>query len=197
MHDLTTEIAAAAARSVVEDGLEYGAAKRHALKQLGLPPRTALPSNEALEAAVLEHIAIFCADTQPAELLALRQIALVWMERMAEFRPHLSGAVWRGTATRLSDIYIQLYCDDSKSAEIMLINDGVRYQAGTLKGFARQDVGVLSLQVPCKALHSHVGIHLLNYDLNDLRQAPRNDAAGQSARGNLAALKALLAKTAS
>ena len=196
MHDLTTEIAAAAARAVVEDGLEYGSAKHHALKQLGLPPRTALPSNEVLEAAVLEHIAIFCADTQPAELLALRQMALLWMERLTEFRPHLSGAVWRGTATRLSDIYIQLYCDDSKSAEIMLINQGIRYEPGTLRGFAGLEVGVLSLQVPCKALQARVGIHLLNYDLDDLRQAPRNDAGGQSLRGSLTALKALLATSA-
>ena len=68
-----------------------------------------------------EYIALFCADTQPAELAALRELALVWMQRMADFRPFLGGAVWRGTATRLSDIYIQLFCDDPKSAEIALI----------------------------------------------------------------------------
>ncbi len=55
----------------------------------------------------------FCADTQPAELQALRELAALWMERLAEFRPHLSGAVWRGTATRLNDIHLQLYCDDT------------------------------------------------------------------------------------
>jgi hypothetical protein len=33
------------------------------------------------------------------------------MERMADFRPYLAGAVWNGTATRLSGIY-QLFCDD-------------------------------------------------------------------------------------
>lgn len=192
MQDVVSEIAAAAARAVVEDGLEYGPAKHHALKQLGLPARTALPSNERVEAAVIEHIAIFCADTQPAELRALRELALVWMERLAEFRPHLSGAVWRGTATALSDIYIQLYCDDSKSAEIMLINQGQRYDTGTLRGFAGRDVGVLSLQVPCKPLQTTVGVHLLTYDLDDLRIAPRHDASGQSVRGNLGALKTLL-----
>ena len=106
MHDLTTEIAAAAARAVVEDGLEYGSAKHHALKQLGLPPRTALPSNEVLEAAVLEHIAIFCADTQPAELLALRQMALLWMERLTEFRP---PPQWRGLARNCNTTFRYLH----------------------------------------------------------------------------------------
>ena len=50
-----------------------------------------------VEDAVFEYIELFCADTQPAELRALRELALVWMERMAEFRPHLTGAVWLGT----------------------------------------------------------------------------------------------------
>ena len=51
------------------------------------------------------------------------------MERLAQFRPYLGGAVWHGTATRLSDIYIQLFCDDPKSAEIALIDNNVDYEA--------------------------------------------------------------------
>ena len=64
---IDTEIAQAAAALVVDEGLEYGPAKRRALKQLGLPARTALPSNEQVEDAVREHLALFCADTQPLE----------------------------------------------------------------------------------------------------------------------------------
>ncbi len=41
MSTATQEIAATAARMVVEEGLEYGPAKRRAVKQLGLPQRTA------------------------------------------------------------------------------------------------------------------------------------------------------------
>ena len=29
----------------------------------------------------------------------MRELALTWMERLADFRPHLGGAVWHGTAT--------------------------------------------------------------------------------------------------
>ena len=43
MDALKEELAAVAARLVVEEGLEYGAAKRRAIKQMGLPARTALP----------------------------------------------------------------------------------------------------------------------------------------------------------
>src|SRR6476620_8797530 len=85
---LSAEIAATAAAMVVEEGLEYGPAKHRALKQMGLPPRTELPGNDLVEDAVREYIAVFCADTQPVELAALRELALVWMERLVQFRPY-------------------------------------------------------------------------------------------------------------
>ena len=107
MESLRAEIAASAARLMVDEGLDYGLAKHRALKLMGLPGRTALPGNDEIEDAVVDYLALFCADTQPMELRALRELAVVWMARMADFRPHLSGAVWRGTATRHSDIYLQ------------------------------------------------------------------------------------------
>ena len=192
-HNLKEQIAAAAAAMVVEEGLEYGPAKRRALKQLGLPARTALPDNDLVEAAVREYIALFCADTQPAELAALRQLALLWMQRMAEFRPFLGGAVWRGTATRLSDIYIQLFCDDPKSAEIALIEHQVDYEPRTVTGFTGESVEALSIRSLCKPLQETVGVHLMVYDHDDLRGALRPDARGLSPRGDLAAVAGLLA----
>jgi hypothetical protein len=192
MDSLQTEIAAAAARLVVEEGLEYGPAKRRAVKQLGLPARAALPDNDVLEDAVQEYIAIFHADTQPAELAALRQLALEWMERLVPFRPHLGGAVWHGTATRLSDIYLQLFCDDSKSAEIELIDHGVHYTPRTVNGLHGEPVEALSMSSLCPGLGEHVGVHLLVYDHDDLRGALRPDAKGRSPRGDLAAVRRLV-----
>ena len=52
MNDLALEIAATAARLVVEEGLAFGPAKHRALKELGLPTRTALPTNDVVEAQV-------------------------------------------------------------------------------------------------------------------------------------------------
>jgi hypothetical protein len=146
-----------------------------------------------VEAAVREYIALFCADTQPAELAALRELALVWMQRMAEFRPFLGGAVWRGTATRLSDIYIQLFCDDPKSAEIALIEHQVDYEPRTVTGFTGNSVEALSIRSLCKPLKETVGVHLMVYDHDDLRGALRPDAQGQSPRGDLASVVRLLA----
>jgi hypothetical protein len=187
------EIAATAARWVVEDGLEYGAAKRRAVKDLGLSSRTPLPSNELIEDAVREYLSVFCADTQPDELAALRAIALRWMQRLDDFRPHLGGAVWRGTATRHSDIYLQLFCDDPKTAEIRLIDERVRYDVSTVNGFHGDTVDALSIAVPCPELSQNVWVHLMIHDHDDVRGALKPDAQGRSWRGNLAALERLLA----
>ncbi len=198
MHDpiiagnMACEISITAARLVVEEGLDYGAAKRRAVKQLGLPLRTELPSHDEVEAEVRDYIALFCADTQPAELETLRRLALVWMQRMADFRPYLGGSVWHGTATKLSDIYIALFCDDSKSAEIALIDHRADYIARSIKGFDGAMVEALSIHAPCKALATDIGVHLMVYDYDDLRGALKPDSQGRTPRGDMAAVAKLL-----
>ncbi len=194
MDDLKSEIAAVAARMVVEEGLEYGAAKRRAVKQMGLSARSALPGNDDIEDEVRDYIATFCADTQAHELRALRLHAKAWMARMSAFRPHLGGAVWRGTATRLSDIYIQLFCDDSKSAEIALIDLRVSYVPRSVTGFNGDTVDALSVHSLCRELNEEVGVHLMIYDHDDLRGALKPDAKGRTPRGDLTALERLLAE---
>ncbi len=184
------EIAAIAARLVVEEGMEYAAAKRRAARDFGSRP--VLPSSEALEDAVREHIEIFCAETQPAELQALREAALVWMDRLAEFRPHVSGAVWRGTATRLASVHLDLYCDDPKAAEITLINAGVNYDVGSLGRPGREPLSVLTVSERSRTLGEPVTLHLLLHDLDDQRGALKPDARGRSWRGDLAALRRLM-----
>jgi hypothetical protein len=187
---LAAEIASAAARLVVDEGMEYGAAKHKAARQL-LRRRGAaadLPSTEQVEDEVRTHLQLFCADTQPAELRALRRIGLRWMERLAEFRPHLGGAVWRGTATRLSAIHLDLYCDDPKSAEITLINLGVDYDSADAGG----DAPVLAVADRGAELGEPVTLLLAIRDHDALRGALRPDSRGRSWRGDAAALRRLL-----
>ena len=192
-HEL--EIAHAAARLIVEDGMEYGPAKRQAHKALALPPRASLPDNDLVEDAVREYIAVFCADTQPVELLALRRLALTWMARMEMFRPYLTGAVWHGTATRHSDIFVQLFCDDPKSAEIALIDHGVSYEPRTVTGFQGGSVEALSLLSRSSELDTLIGVHLMVYDHDDLRGALKPDQKGRVPRGDLAAVQQLIEDT--
>lgn len=197
MSAVTAELAAAAARFVVEEGLEYAAAKRKAAR--ALPPargggRAELPSNEAVEDEVRAHIALFHADTQPQELAALRRVALRWMQRLEAFRPHVSGAVWRGTATRLSAVHLDLFADDPKSPEIALINLGVDYDvADGGAGRRGEPLSVLSVGERNAELGDWVTVHLSLRDHDDLRGALVRDAAGRSWRGDTRALEVLLA----
>jgi hypothetical protein len=185
------EIAAAAARLVVEEGLEYGAAKRRAQRDLGRRG-AALPSNEALEAQIRDYIATFCAETQADELRALREVALQWMQRLHAFRPHLTGAVWRGTATRLSSVHLELYCDDAKSAEFALLDQRIGYDVGALERPGEEPLTVLTVASHSAALNESVTVHITVLDHDDLRGALKPDAQGRSWRGDAGALHALL-----
>ena len=196
--ELTLEIAAVAAGLVVDEGLEYGPAKRRAAQQVGRRSARAadLPDNETLEDAVREHIALFCADTQPAELAALRQVAALWMARLAAFRPHLCGAVWRGTATRLSVVHLELFCDDSKAAEIALLDQRVDYDVGSVTGPRGRPIDVLLIDHPCREMGESITVQLTVLDHDDLRGALKPDARGRSQRGDLAALERLMQDSA-
>jgi hypothetical protein len=184
------DITQAAARLVVEEGLEYGLAKRKAARNLARRQVRAadLPSNEQVEDEVREYLAIFHADSQPSELAALRRLAGQWMERLAEFRPHLAGAVWRGTATRRSAVQLELYCDDPKSAEIALLNLHVDYEVG---GNGNQ-TDLIRLEAPCRELGQAVPLFLWVLDRDDLRGALKPDSRGRNWRGDLAALNRLM-----
>jgi hypothetical protein len=115
------------------------------------------------------------------------------MDRLDAFRPHLGGAVWRGTATRHSDVYLQLFCDDPKAPEWALLNHRVAYHPGEVKGWRGEPVPVLTLRVRCEELGQWALVHLMLHDLDDLRGALRADAQGRKPRGDVAAVRRLLA----
>jgi hypothetical protein len=196
---LTSELAATAARLVVEEGLEYGPAKRRALKLIGKTGarHVDLPDNNRLEDEVRDYLLLFCAQTQPLELAALRGLAAIWMARLTEFRPHLAGAAWRGTATRLSSLHIDLFCDDTKSAEIALINLGLDFDVSSQpRGSGGEPFDVLSFACRCAELNETVTIHLAVRDLDDLRGALKPDARGRTQRGDLSGLRRLIEQEA-
>ncbi len=196
--ELTHEIAATAARIVVEEGAEYGAAKRRAARQLarGASRAPELPGNDLVEDEVRSYLELFHADTQPHELALLRTLALGWMERLASLRPYLCGAVWRGTATRLSAVHLELYADDAKAAEIELINQRIDYRVASAHGPHGDSVDQLIIDVTHRVLEVVVPVCLTVLDHDDLRGRLRPDARGRSERGDAAALRRLLESTA-
>ena len=151
-----------------------------------------LPDNQQIEHAVREHLSLFRAETQPQELHALRRLALIWMDRLAEFRPHVCGAVWNGTATALSAIYLELFCDDPKLAQITLVNKGFSLEASSESRNSADDTTTVGFIDKCEELGSDIDILLSIKDYDMLRTRSRPGRQGRPSRGDAAQLRRLM-----
>lgn len=213
---LRTELAAAAARLIAEEGCDYGQAKRRALHELlGAhgATRALLPDNAEIEHELRRHLQLFAADTHPALLAALRRTAQRLMADLAAFNPHLVGAVLGGTATEHSDIELHLYTDSAKDVEIHLMNAGIDFDASDAHagdGPVAQEQLLFMTTVQrdgdgAAGMPRRAGVRLSIYEHDAIRVAPRMRAlpaaefgvhpVAASGRANLAALQRLIAET--
>ena len=125
-------ICSAAARLIAEDGMtNYAQAKRKALRQLGLPDGTPLPTDGEIDDALREWQAVFQDEEQRQRIEHLRRKAIELMTILQEFRPYLTGSVLDGTAGRFAEIDLQLFADSAKEVEIFLLNRGIPYTHDT------------------------------------------------------------------
>jgi hypothetical protein len=207
--DTQIEIAAAAARLIADDGLDYASAKRRAAGDVlgGSASRRALPDNALIEIELRRYLATFGGDRHRQQLAALRSLALDLMERLAAFDPHLVGAVLNGTATVHSDIHLHLYTDSAKDVELFLMEHGIDYEAddpGAQAGDRAAPSEELRFVVPARAesLPARIGVVLSVHDRDAIRVAPRHRSAAAglhpveaSGRAGRKALRELLAAT--
>jgi predicted nucleotidyltransferase len=177
MSSIRSELAATAARWVVEDGLSYAQAKHKAAAALGASSRQALPDNDVMEMAVFDYIDTFCAEEQAADLAVLRRLALRWMDHLDQWHPYVLGAVWRGSATRHSDITLHLFSVDTKALEIELINQGVEFDVLEPQAWQRGACEVIVIeQVVTDWAHSVI-LNLVLHDGVEPASARSADAA--------------------
>jgi hypothetical protein len=188
---LRAEIAIAAARLIVEEGADYGSAKRRAARDIlgNQKPRSdILPDNTQIEDEVRAHLALFFSETQPKRLLHLRQLALELMTMLTAFSPYLTGAVLNGTASEHSDIHLQLFAESSKDVSVFLMDHRIQYDVSDSAHFKRPGDTVETFSF----LWHHEGIHLTVYDSNDVRGALKPNSNGKSDRLDIGGLQALL-----
>ncbi|AIY40022.1 putative nucleotidyltransferase [Collimonas arenae] len=196
LEQLRAEIAAAAARMIAEDGADYGTAKRKALELCVGSTRARsgsfMPDNAQIEDEVRIYNELFFADTQPARLLHLRQLAVEIMGELAQFRPYLTGAVLNGTAGEHSDIYLHLFVDSPKDVEIFLFNKNVQFELSSspsLKSGGNNDpVETVSF------MYKREGLHLTLYETDDLRGNIRAASGKRMERADLNTVLALINK---
>jgi len=174
-----------AARLIAEEGIsDYSQAKRKALRQLGLPESTPLPSNAAVEAALREWQAVFQDEEQIERVAHLRRKAAELMEILQEFRPYLTGSVLDGTAGRYAEIDLQLFADSAKEIEIFLLNRGIPYSHATPRNDRAEAVLVVESE--------DAVANLVVYPTLDERITPKGRDGRPRERARLTAVQALL-----
>lgn len=200
---LRQEIAAIAARMIAEDGADYRTAKRKAAQQILGNRRLNgdfMPNNSQIVEEVRLYNALFFADTQPARLAHLRQLAIEIMTELAAFNPYLTGAVCNGTAGNHADVHLQLFVDSAKDVEIYLLNKNVQFEISESENSNRPTKQARNSSEPLEILsfiYKREGVHLALYETDALRGSIRpGGTAGDSGeykdRVDLAAARLLI-----
>lgn len=164
-------IAQQAARLIAEDGLQdYALAKLKAARQIGAPDTHNLPNNSEVEQALRDYQSLYQKDEQGERLRLLRRQALAVMQQLERFNPYLIGSVLNGTATRYSDINLQVFADSAKAVELFLLSKQLPYKSGEIRlhfGGDARAFPVFTLQ----GEDTEINITVLATE--DLRQIPR------------------------
>lgn len=122
-------IADLAAQLIAEHGIQdYSLAKRKAARQLGLPESQGLPSNDEIDAALIQRQDLYDPVEQAAILATLREQALAVMGIFQRFHPILTGAVATGAVSEHSLIELEITADSSKDFEQYLVNEGIEFK---------------------------------------------------------------------
>lgn len=129
-------IAMQAAKLLAEHGIrDYALAKRKAARQLGVPVRHGLPSNEEVEQALLAYQTLFEPEYRQG-LVEMRRQALDVMSVLERFEPHLTGGLVHGAVSRHSEIEIEIHADSSKEFEQFLLNGEIEFRVEERRGGA-------------------------------------------------------------
>ncbi|MGE0801491.1 MAG: UDP-N-acetylmuramate--alanine ligase [Lautropia sp.] len=185
------EIAALAAQLIADGGLDYQSAKRKAARQLfgdGLAARQ-MPDNDEIDRSLLEYLQLFDPD-HAARVERYRAAALLWMERLAAFRPYLTGAAWKGIVAPHAPLHLQVFTDDAKELEMLLLDAGVAYDVAEVAHFGgRADVPALTFYD-----REDLPVMISIYRFDDLRGALKRSGGGSGGteRGGVEALRRLL-----
>lgn len=185
---LRQEIATVAARLIADRGMDYRSAKSEAASEVleGRPAaRNLLPDNVEVDTALASHLDLF--DDQHAERVArMRAVARELMCRLAAFRPHLTGAVWKGIVAEHAVIHLQLFHDDPKEVVLFLLDAGVQFEAAELPALGSAAEMVEAVVFEFRGEPVQLALH----PGNGLRQAVRSAQAIRE-RGDLQALDQL------
>ena len=117
------------ARIIYEEGLnDFQSAKNKALKRLNLSTGVAMPSNQEIEAALIEHVALFGENGNSALTREWLQIALEMMTWLELFSPRLAGSLVRRPALVSTPIELHLFSESIERVLFFFIEDTIPHE---------------------------------------------------------------------
>jgi hypothetical protein len=174
-------IAEEAARLVCEEALtDYHGAKLKALARLGLPPRTPLPDNARVEAAVIDYLHFFGGDAYRDRLHRMRTLAPVLMRRLAAFEPRLVGGAVSGAVTAAHRLQLHAFADQAELLDVFLLELGLPFEDGERR--YRYSNGKEQPIPLARFEFDGIGVDVAVFPLDELHRPPINPNDGQPYR---------------
>ena len=131
-------VANLAAQMIMEEGIkDYFFAKKKAAKSLGLNENVSLPTNLQIDKAIEEFHKIFNQDTNIEFLEHFKDQALNVMNLFKNFKPHLMNELTKGIIPKFPEIKINLFADNIKDIEYVLLNSEISYEFSETKMYKK------------------------------------------------------------
>lgn len=159
-----------------EQVVDYRSAKHKALQRLGLPPRTPLPDNARIQAAVVAYQRIFGGAAYAERLIALRRAAVQALRLLQPFSPRLVGGVVTGAINGAHRVQIHAFADRAEALDLFLADRAIPFEQDE-RDYRYPDGREQA--VPLARFEAgDIGIDVAMFALDDQRRTPLSPADG-------------------
>ena len=132
--NIKLSVANLAAQLIMEEGIkDYLYAKKKAAKSLGINENANLPTNSQIDKAIDEFNKIFNPNIDIEFLQQFKTQALELMSIFKNFKPHLMDQLSQGIIPKFPEIKINLFADNLKDVEYVLLNSELSYDFKEVK----------------------------------------------------------------
>ena len=132
--NIKVSVANLAAQLIMEEGIkDYLFAKKKAAKSLGLNENVSLPTNSQIDKAIDDFNKIFNPNIDIEFLQQFKTQALEVMNIFKNFKPHLMNQLSQGIIPKFPEIKINLFADNLKDVEYVLLNSELSYDFKEVK----------------------------------------------------------------
>ena len=137
--NIKVSVANLAAQLIMEEGIkDYLFAKKKAARSLGLNENVSLPTNSQIDKAIDEFNKIFNPNIDIEFLELFKTQALEIMNIFKNFKPHLMNQLSQGIIPKFPEIKINLFADNLKDVEYVLLNSELSYDFKEVKMNAKE-----------------------------------------------------------